>query len=349
MKSIEKLVRKNILDLKPYTSARDKFQDGIFLDANENSFGCVIDSDIPDLNRYPDPHQMELRKALSELIKVSYDKIFFGVGSDEIIDLSVRIFCEPGKSNVIIPSPTYGMYQVACAVNDVKVKSVKLDDNFDLNLEEIIKAIDKETKMIFLCSPNNPTGNLLSIDRIKSLLINFNGIIFIDEAYIEFAEENSFINHLSEFNDVIISRTFSKAWGLAGIRCGYCIADKFIINLFFKIKAPYTINKLTANAILKAIDNYKRKDLLIKNIIREKDRLTSELSKMKIVKKIFPSVANFLLVKMDNANYVLDYLNERKIRVRMRNDDERLKDCLRITVGSQYENDLLIKTLKELN
>lgn len=349
MKSIEKLVRKNILDLKPYTSARDKFQDGIFLDANENSFGSVIDSEIPDLNRYPDPHQMELRKALSELIKISYDKIFFGVGSDEIIDLSVRIFCEPGKSNVIIPSPTYGMYQVACAVNDVKVKSVKLDDNFDLNLEEIIKAIDKETKMIFLCSPNNPTGNLLSGDRIKQLAKSFEGIIFLDEAYIDFAQHSSFVNQTEKFNNVIISRTFSKAWGLAGIRCGYCIADEFIINLLFKMKAPYTINKLTANAILKAINNHKRKDLLVETIIEEKEKLTSELSKMKFVKKIFPSAANFLLVKMDNANAVFDYLNERKIRVRMRNDDERLKDCLRITVGSQLENDLLIKTLKELN
>ncbi|BDQ03920.1 histidinol-phosphate transaminase [Ignavibacterium sp.] len=349
MRNIETLVRKNILNLKPYTSARDIYQDGIFLDANENSFGSVIESDIVDLNRYPDPHQKELRKALSEVINISSDKIFFGVGSDEIIDLSIRIFCEPGKSNVIIPTPTYGMYQVACAVNDVEVKSVNLDENFDLNLEKTLNAIDRNTKMIFLCSPNNPTGNLLSVERIKSLAKSFEGIIFIDEAYIDFAEENSSINQISAFNNVIISRTFSKAWGLAGVRCGYCIADELIINLLFKIKAPYTINKLTSNTIRKAIQNSKRKNLFVKNIIEEREKLIIELSKLNFVKKIFPSAANFLLVEMNNAKFVFDYLNDKKIRVRMRNDDERLKNCLRITVGNQEENDLLIKTLRKLN
>ncbi|MEP0861946.1 MAG: histidinol-phosphate transaminase [Ignavibacterium sp.] len=349
MKSIEQLVRKNILNLKPYTSARDIYQDGIFLDANENSFGSVIESDIVDLNRYPDPHQKELRKTLSEAISISSDKIFFGVGSDEIIDLSIRIFCEPGKSNVIIPIPTYGMYQVACAVNDVEVKSVNLDENFDLNLEKTLNAIDRNTKMIFLCSPNNPTGNLLSAERIKSLAKSFEGIIFIDEAYIDFSEENSFINQISDFNNVIISRTFSKAWGLAGVRCGYCIADDFVISLLFKIKAPYTINKLTSSAVREAIQNSKRKNLFVKNIIEERERLIIELSKLNFVKKIFPSAANFLLVEMNNAKFVFDYLNDKKIRVRMRSDDERLKNCLRITVGNQDENELLIKTLRELN
>lgn len=349
MKNIEALVRKNILNLKPYTSARDIYQDGIFLDANENSFGSVIESDVVDLNRYPDPHQKELRKALSEVINISSDKIFFGVGSDEIIDLSIRIFCEPGKSNVIIPIPTYGMYQVACAVNDVEVKSVNLEDSFDLNLEKTLNAIDSNTKMIFLCSPNNPTGNLLSAERIKRLAKSFEGIIFIDEAYIDFAEENSFVNQISDFNNVIISRTFSKAWGLAGVRCGYCIADEFIISLLFKIKAPYTINKLTSNAIRKAIQNSERKNLFVKNIIEEREKLIIELSKLDVVKKIFPSAANFLLVEIKNAKFVFDYLNDKKIRVRMRNDDDRLKNCLRITVGNQDENELLIKTLRELN
>lgn len=349
MKNIETLVRKNILNLKPYTSARDIYQDGIFLDANENSFGSVIEAHIVDLNRYPDPHQKELRKALSEVINISSEKIFFGVGSDEIIDLSIRIFCEPGKSNVIIPKPTYGMYQVACAVNDVEVKSVNLDDSFDLNLEKTLNAIDRNTKMIFLCSPNNPTGNLLSAERIENLAKSFEGIIFIDEAYIDFAEENSFINQISDFNNVIISRTFSKAWGLAGVRCGYCIADELIINLLFKIKAPYTINKLTSNAIRKAIQNSERKNLFVKKIIEEREKLIIELSKLNFVKKIFPSAANFLLVEMNNAKFVFDYLNDKKIRVRMRSDDERLKNCLRITVGNQDENELLIKTLRELS
>lgn len=349
MKNIEQLVRKNILSLKPYTSARDKFQDGVFLDANENSFGSVINSEVSEINRYPDPHQKQLRNLLSRLINIPSEKIFFGVGSDEIIDLSIRIFCEPGKSNVIIPTPTYGMYQVACAVNDVQVKSVKLDDGFDLDLQGIIDAIDDNTRMIFLCSPNNPTGNLLSVERIKHLAKNFEVIIFIDEAYIDFAEDDSFTKYISEFNNVIISRTFSKAWGLAGIRCGYCIADEFIINLLFKIKAPYTINKLTTNAVVKAIENTGKKNLLVRNIIEEKERLTSELSKLNFVQKIFTSAANFILVKMDNAKIVFDHLNYKKIRVRMRTDDERLKDCLRITVGNKKENDLLIKTLMELN
>lgn len=349
MKNIEQLVRKNILNLKPYTSARDIYQDGIFLDANENSFGSVIESDTGDLNRYPDPHQKELRRALSQLFNISSEKIFFGVGSDEIIDLSIRIFCEPGKSNVIIPIPTYGMYQVACAVNDVEVKSVNLDENFDLDLEKTLNAIDINTKMIFLCSPNNPTGNLLSVERIKSLAKSFEGIIFLDEAYIDFAEDKSFINYLSEFNNVIVSRTFSKAWGLAGVRCGYCIADEVIVNLLFKIKAPYTINKLTSNAVREAIQNSERKNFFVKNIVEEKEKLIIELSKLNFVKKIFPSAANFLLVEMSNAKSVFNYLNDKKIRVRMRSDDDRLKDCLRITIGTPEENDLLIKILMELN
>lgn len=347
MKNIAKLVRKNILNLKPYTSARDKFQDGIFLDANENAFGSVVESSVKNLNRYPDPHQKELREALSKLINVHPEKIFFGVGSDEIIDLSIRIFCEPGKSNVIIPSPTYGMYKVACEINDVKVKSVPLDVNFDIDIEQVIQAVDKNTKIIFLCSPNNPTGNLLNADRIKKLAKSFEGIIFLDEAYIDFAQFGSFINQIDKFNNVIISRTFSKAWGLAGVRCGYCIADEFIINLLFKIKAPYTLNKLSSAIVLKAISKSKRRDEIVQRILHEKENLVYRFSQLKFVVKIYPSDANFILVKMENAKSVFDYLNKNKIRVRMRSDDERLKDCLRITIGNLKENNLLIKLLKE--
>uniref|UniRef100_A0A7V3E6H0 Histidinol-phosphate aminotransferase n=1 Tax=Ignavibacterium album TaxID=591197 RepID=A0A7V3E6H0_9BACT len=344
----EKLVRKNILDLKPYTSARDKFQNGIFLDANENSFGSVIESEIENLNRYPDPHQKQLRQALANFLKINEDKLFFGVGSDEIIDLAIRIFCEPKKSNVIIPQPTYGMYQVACDINEVKVKSVQLDSDFDIDVEAVIKAIDKNTRMIFLCSPNNPTGNLLSTERIKFLAENSNLIIFIDEAYIDFDEDGSFIKHISKFKNVIISRTFSKAWGLAGVRCGYCIADDFIINLFFKVKAPYTINKLTANAILKALQKNETRLKLISKIIYERQKLFTELSLINSVEIIYPSNANFLLIKIKNTTEVFEYLNQKGIRVRMRKDDERLKDCLRITVGTPEENNLLITALKEM-
>lgn len=346
--NIEKLVRKNILQLKPYTSARDKFQDGIFLDANENSFGSVIESEIENLNRYPDPHQKQLRQSLANFLKISEQKLFFGVGSDEIIDLAIRIFCEPGKSNVIIPQPTYGMYQVVCDINEVKVKSVPLDVNFDIDVEAVMKAIDKNTRMIFLCSPNNPTGNLLSEERIKFLAEKSDLIIFIDEAYIDFDENGSFTKYISEFNNVIISRTFSKAWGLAGIRCGYCIADEFIINLLFKVKAPYTINKLTANAILTALRKSDTELNLISKILAERKKLISELSQINFIERIYPSSANFLLVKMENASEVFETLNQKGIRVRMRKDDERLKDCLRITIGTSEENDLLIKALKEI-
>jgi histidinol-phosphate aminotransferase len=344
----EKLVRKNILELKPYTSARDKFQDGIFLDANENSFGSVIESEIENLNRYPDPHQKQLRLTLANFLKIKEDKLFFGVGSDEIIDLAIRIFCEPKKSNMIIPQPTYGMYQVACDINEVKVKSVQLDSDFDIDVDAVMKTIDENTRIIFLCSPNNPTGNLLSTDRIKFLAENSNLIIFIDEAYIDFDEDGSFIKHISEFKNVIISRTFSKAWGLAGVRCGYCIADDFIINLFFKVKAPYTINNLTANAILKALQNNNTRLELISKIISERQKLVLELPSINSLEIIYPSNANFLLIRIKNAAEVFNYLNQKGIRVRMRKDDERLKDCLRITVGTPEENNLLITALKEM-
>ena len=343
---LETLVRKNVLNLKPYTSARDQFQDGIFLDANENSFGSVIKSEVKDLNRYPDPHQKQLREALSKYLKVNSSKLFFGVGSDEIIDLVIRIFCEPGKSSVVIPQPTYGMYQVACDINNVQVKNCKLDSGFNIDVDEIVKVIDEETKIIFLCSPNNPTGNLLDNERIKTLAESFKGIIFIDEAYIEFSESNSFIKNLNEFKNVIVSRTFSKAWGLAGVRCGYCIADEFIIDILFKVKAPYTINRLTADVILKSLQKYLIKDNLVLEILSEKEKLISDLKQIDFVIKIYPTDANFVLVKIKNTIDVFNYLNEKGIRARMRKDDERLKDCLRITIGTKEENELLIKTLK---
>lgn len=344
---LEKLVRKNILGLKPYTSARDQYQDGVFLDANENSLGSVVESDINDLNRYPDPHQKQLRKSLSEYLRIDETKLFFGVGSDEIIDLVIRIFCEPEKSNIIIPQPTYGMYKVACDINNVEVKDCKLDSNFDLDVETIINLADDKTKIIFLCSPNNPTGNLLDNEKIKSLAQAINGIVFIDEAYIEFSEDKTFMSELAWFKNVIISRTFSKAWGLAGVRCGYCVADEFIINLLFKVKAPYTINRLTENLIIKVLKNSERMKEFVSKILSEKERLISELNSFDFVINIYPSDANFILVKIKNAEDVFNYLNQKGIRVRMRKDDEQLKDCLRITVGNREENDQLIKIFKE--
>jgi histidinol-phosphate aminotransferase len=344
---LDKLVRKNILSLKPYSSARDMYQDGVFLDANENSFGSAVESNVNDLNRYPDPHQKQLRKSLSEYLRIDETKLFFGVGSDEIIDLVIRIFCEPEKSNVIIPQPTYGMYKVACDINNIKAKNSKLDSNFDIDVRAIINLTDEDTKIIFLCSPNNPTGNLLDNGKIKSLAQAFNGIIFIDEAYTEFSENKTVINESAGFKNVILSRTFSKAWGLAGVRCGYCVADEFIINLLFKVKPPYTINRLTESLIIKVLKNSERMNEFVSKIVLEKERLISELNLFDFVINIYPSDSNFILVKMKNAEDVFNYLNQKGIRVRMRKDDERLKECLRITVGNREENELLIKTFKE--
>lgn len=346
---LESLVRKNILNLQPYSSARDKYQDGIFLDANENSFGSVVGFNNVELNRYPDPHQRRLRAALSNLLNLDESNLIFGVGSDQIIDLTVRIFCEPGKSNVIIPTPTYGVFKVACSINNIKVRECKLDDNFDIDVNSILELADADTRIIFLCTPNNPTGNLFNHKKIISLVKSFKGIIFIDEAYIEFAGVNSFINHLKEFNNVVISRTFSKAWGLAGVRCGYCAADEFIIKLMLKVKDPYSISWPTSELILVAIDKADSMRLFVSKILEEKRRMIEELKKIEYVIKIFPSDANFLLVRMKNALKIFEYLNQNKLRVRMRNDDDRLKDCLRITIGNDEQNNLLINLLKGIN
>jgi histidinol-phosphate aminotransferase len=346
---LQKLVRNNIRELKPYSSAREKYQDGIFMDANENSFGSVVEMNDINLNRYPDPHQNLLRNALSEYLDVTPGKLFFGVGSDEIIDLIIRIFCDPGLSNVIIPGPTYGMYKVACDINNVLVRACSLDNNFDVDIESILKTADDNTKIIFLCSPNNPTGNILNKEAIRSLAAVFNGIIFIDEAYIDFVEDKSFLKDLFNYKNVIISRTFSKAWGLAGVRCGYCIADEYIISTLFKVKAPYNISTLTSNIILKSFKNLHLRKSMISDINNEKERLIYQLNTISLIDHMYPSSANFILVKLKEAGYIFKCLNEKKIRVRRWKDEERLRDCIRITIGTKEENNILINVLKQYN
>lgn len=243
---IQELIRKNIRDMKPYTSARDLYSRGILLDANENSFGSVVELKGESLNRYPDPHQLSMRERLSAYLDVSPHKLFFGVGSDEIIDLLIRIFCAPGKDSIMILEPTYGMYKVAADINDVKSESILLNDNFDLDTEAILNSWNNRIKIIFLCSPNNPTANLLNKNSIKTLLKETKSIIVVDEAYIDFAGDgSSCIDLINKYPNLVILRTFSKAWGLAGIRLGYCIGDEEIINYLFKIKAPYNISSLT--------------------------------------------------------------------------------------------------------
>lgn len=346
---IEKLVRKNILNLKPYISARDSFLEGILMDANENSLGSVIkDEHNLQLNRYPDPAQKKLREKLADYLNVNTTNLFFGVGSDEIIDLLIRIFCEPKKDSVIIPEPTYGMYKVACDVNDVKTISIPLNRNFQIDVIKTLSVVKQNTKMIFLCSPNNPTGNLLSKKSVVKILKQFNGIVVIDEAYIDFKEDKSFISLIDKYPNLVITKTFSKAWGLAGIRCGYSIASEFITNLLFKVKAPYNLNKLTANAILLALSNVKKKNKFVEKLNSEREKLISELKQIKEIEKILPTDANFITFKIKNADEVFAKLANEGVIIRNRSNQLNLENCLRVTVGTPSENEKFITMLKEI-
>jgi len=339
---IQNLVRKNILELKPYSSARDEFEgeNGIFLDANENPFG--------ELNRYPDPYQKKIKQKLSELNQISADNIFLGNGSDEVIDLAFRIFCEPGKDKVLTFSPTYGMYEVSANINNVELLSLDLNEDFQIDLETLKPYLnDENLKIIFICSPNNPTGN--SIKNIKYILENFNGIVFIDEAYIDFSPEESFRNQIKKYPNLIVSQTFSKAWGMASVRVGIAYASDEIIRFYNKTKPPYNISQLNQNAILDALndENIKLVQDNIKLILNEKKLLTQSLEKLSLVKRIFPTDANFVLIEVGNAEEIYQKLVEENVIVRNRNSV--IKNCLRITVGSPEENLKLIETLKSIN
>jgi histidinol-phosphate aminotransferase len=355
---IKDLVRQNILNLKPYTSARDIYDGdkGILLDANENSCGSTFTSiENLHLNRYPDPHQKDLRQLIENVLSIPHENLFFGVGSDEIIDLLIRVFCNPGKDKVLIPEPTYGMYKVACDINDIETSEVLLDDNFQIDYKVIRASYTKNTKIIFLCSPNNPTGNLLIKQDVLQLCKEFNSIIIIDEAYIDFAIGGSFINEIKNYPNLIILRTFSKAWGLAGIRLGYCAANEEIINLLFKVKAPYNINSLTRYALEISLRNSELKEKYIKSIIKERERLKNLLESLPDIANVFSSEANFILVKFNDstgcntkAKAVLTKLAERGIIVRDRSTQPKLENCLRISIGNEEENDLLWDTIKKI-
>ena len=348
---IKSLVRKNIIDLKPYTSARDIYDsnEGILLDANENSFGSTfIEFNGLKLNRYPDPHQKDIRKATSDYYSIPYKNIFFGVGSDEVIDLLVRIFCIPGKDNVIIPEPTYGMYKVSCDINNIETKEVLLNDDFQINLNAVKEKVSFDTKIVFLCSPNNPTGNVLDKKDIVSLCNELNVIVVVDEAYIDFSIKSSVVEEIKNHKNLIILRTFSKAWGLAGIRSGFCAADEEIINILLKVKAPYNINALSRYALIKAVANSSRKDEYVSSLIKERERLKNQLETLLIVKKVYNSDANFLLVKFKNAKLVQNKLMEKGIIVRDRSTQPKLENCLRISIGNEEENDALWEELRKI-
>ena len=339
---IKNLVRKNILNLKPYSSARDEFEgeNGIFLDANENPFG--------ELNRYPDPYQLKIKQKLSELNQISTENIFLGNGSDEVIDLAFRIFCEPKKDKVLTFSPTYGMYEVSANINDVELINVELNEDFQIDLETLKPYFeDDNLKIIFICSPNNPTGN--SIKNIKYILENFNGIVFIDEAYIDFSPEESFRNQIKNYPNLIVSQTFRKAWGMASVRVGIAYASEEIIKFYNKVKPPYNISQLNQDAIIKTLndENINQVSENIKIILEEKKSLIQNLEKLDLVKTIFPSDANFVLIEVDNANSVYQELVNQNVIIRNRNSV--IKNCLRITVGSPDENKKLIETLQNID
>lgn len=344
---IDSLVRENILKLKPYTSARGDYLTGILLDANENSFGSVVEDDWNvELNRYPDPFHNLLREELGKYLSVEKENLFVGVGSDEIIDLLIRIFCEPKIDNVIILEPTYGMYKVACDVNDVPTIPVMFNKSFQLDLDEVYDAITKNTKLVFICSPNNPTGNLVNHENILELAKNFNGIIVVDEAYIEFAEEPSLTQMIQEYSNIVVARTFSKAWGLAGVRCGYCVTSPEITRLLYKIKLPYNINKLTSQVVLNALKNYKQKNKFVEAIKHERQFLIGGLKSIEKIRKVFPSDTNFILFECDNPTGVYSKLTERGIIIRDRSSQ--VKDCLRVSVGTREQNEKFLNELRRV-
>jgi histidinol-phosphate aminotransferase len=340
MFSLKNIVRKNILNLKGYSSARDEYSGvaNVFLDANENPFG--------ELNRYPDPQQKELKKSLSNLKNINTKNIFIGNGSDEVIDLAFRIFCNPGEDRALTFSPTYGMYDVSADINNIDLIKIPLTDNFQINLKEVTPYLsDKNLKIIFICSPNNPTGNTIKTSDIENILNNFNGIVIIDEAYIDFSSAESWNTKIEKYPNLIVSQTFSKAWGLAAARVGVAYTNKNIISLFNKIKPPYNVSSLNQKAAINSLSNF---ELFEKNknlILQEKKLLSETLKKLDIVKKVYPSDANFILIEVSNADNIYNKLVSKKIIIRNRN--KVIDNCLRITIGSPEENKKLINELKK--
>jgi histidinol-phosphate aminotransferase len=340
---IKDLVRKNIQDLKPYSSARNEFKGTaqVFLDANENPYDT-------DYNRYPDPLQVKLKERIANLKGVNVSEIFLGNGSDEAIDLLIRAFCEPNQDTILITEPTYGMYSVCAGVNGVAVVSAPLTQDFQIDLPLVLSSIDSKTKIIFLCSPNNPSGNLLDKGKIEHIIKHFHGLVVIDEAYIDFANDPGFAPSLSRYSNLVILQTLSKAWGLAGLRLGMCFASEEIIEVLTKIKYPYNINTVTQQLTYASLMNTEKKDAWIAEILTEREKLQQAFLSVKSVIKVYPSASNFLLVKMVNAKTIYHNLMKQGIVVRDRSSILQCEDCLRITIGTPDENQTLIEALKNL-
>lgn len=343
---IDSLVRPNIRNLVPYSSARDEFQGNapVLLDANENSFGSPL---TKWYNRYPDPHQQALREKLSTIKGIPAANIFLGNGSDECIDVLMRVFGEPAIDNIIICPPTYGMYEVSAHINDVAVKRVLLTPSFQLDVPAIADAIDGNTKMIFVCSPNNPTGNSLLREDVEALLNNYQGLVVIDEAYINFSRFRSFTQELAEYPNLVVLQTMSKAWGLAGLRIGMAFASEHIIRLMNRVKPPYNVNQASQELALQALDNVEEVNTMIREIVMERRWLETTLPTLPVVRKVHPSDANFLLVQVTQPREVYEYLANRGVVLRDRSRVELCEGCLRITVGTPDENSILVDMLKE--
>ena len=343
MIKLENLIRPNIWTLSPYSCARNEFtgEASVFLDANENPYNQPF-------NRYPDPLQVQLKEKIAALKGVRPTQIMLGVGSDEPIDLIFRIFCEPAKDNVVAINPTYGMYGVCADINNVSYKQVNLNDDFTLDADKVLKACDKHTKVVFLCSPNNPTGNSLKRTEIEKIILGFEGIVVIDEAYIDFSNEPSWLASLDQYPNIIVLQTFSKAWGMAALRCGMAFASEEIIAFFNKVKYPYNLNLLTQEAVYKQVENVEQKNEWVKALLMERKSLIDALQALPLVKKIYPTDANFVLVKVDDANKIYKQLVDKGIIVRNRNTVTLCEGCLRITVGTPSENKQLLTALQQM-
>lgn len=342
MFELQKIIRPNVLRMKPYSSARDEYKgsEGVFLDANENPFNSPY-------NRYPDPLQLKVKQKLAILKGVKPEKIFLGNGSDEAIDLLIRAFCEPHVDNIVSIDPSYGMYQVAADTNAVEFRKVRLNEDFSLNVPGIKASIDTNTKLVFLCSPNNPTANSFSSSEILTIADNFNGLLVVDEAYIDFSPNASLVKELKNYPNLVILQTFSKAWGLAGLRIGLAFASEEIIAVLNKIKYPYNVNLVSQRLALEALEKAYEKDNWVNEILLQKSFLIELLRGSKLVEYIYPSDANFLLVKMKSCKALFDYLIENHIIIRDRSKVTLCEGCLRITVGTKYENRLLIDAIAE--
>ena len=345
--NLENLVRENIKRLTPYSSARKEFSGAaqIYLDANENSFGSPLETNY---HRYPDPQQTKIKGKIAASRSVKPDEIFVGNGSDEAIDLLFRIFCRPQKDNIIICPPTYGMYEVSAEINDIGIKRVNLTEEFELDSEGIKKAINDGTKLIFICSPNNPTGNLMRRETILELARSFHGVVVVDEAYIDFSTGKSLTAEINDCQNLVVLQTFSKAWGLAGARVGLAFANAEIIKLFNRVKPPYNVSQPAQEIVLRALENEKTVRKNIAEIIVEREKLMANLRSFSFVTKIYPTDANFILIKTTDAPKIYKFLLDEKIVVRNRSNVELCAGCLRITVGTPEENECLLKSLKTL-